>query len=960
MKITKKILSMILTVVMVLGLLPATVFATDSTNLMTLEDLRAVKGAFTLEAYNLGQGFLVEPSLYDKASGKSVSEITGNILISKNIEFRGDVSNEGIVTYFSGLAFDDSLEAQYPEYLQSLVDSGEISETNEDPDGILSEFDYSMYSGWVYTINSWFASWGADQSFPGQEITDFNTGELVTLGDIIRWHFTVYGYGADCGIVGNMMAETMGGNLFEQAEKSELIFILAAINDYYGDLDTDEVYETALAVAADPLATAAAVAAQEAVLTAYIEDTFFAEPEPEPVDRVAQSVTAQMNAVMAQLAADIPAPAFGTNAGEWTVLALARGGYYTKDNSYFADYYDRIVATVNEKAASINLNGALDKTKSTENSRLILALSAIGKDATSVGDWNLIKPFEDFNFIKKQGINGPVYALLALDSHNYQTENTTIREQCIQYILDKKIADGGWAMSGNIADPDITAMTLQALAPYRNQPAVAEAAEAAFAKLSEIQGDNGGYTSWGSVNSESCAQVVVACASWGINPDTDARFVKNGKSVVDALLAHYLEDEARFQHIIGDGANGMATDQSCYALVAYDRFMNGKTALYDYSDVTFDPVTTPDDGDDGDGDGSGNEGAGDGGNTEGGSGEGNDLEINASLGLPDKIENKAGNAFNAVISIDNWDNTAKLKLIDFLMTVPQGLNVAGVTAGDRLFGGEVTYHLDENGNLRCVYFDASKNTDLTVSGTEFPAEVFTVSFEIQEELTVENLTISIDGMSVKLSSDSTDENAMIVVGTDPVTDPDNPEGGTTGGGSGNIGVVVGVSFSAVELYTGDDVDLIPTTKKAVAVAVTGITKGSKLSYNDGTNQIEFLYNAAITEKTGISSYVALVDGSIEMENFVNENNFTIGSANAGTLIFGDSNGDDVVNAQDALAAVDAWLRKGETLTDTGILTLNVNGDSRINTFDALGIVEAFVNGSTYGVVTKAATITTKQ
>ena len=515
MKTVKKILSMILALVLVLGLLPATVFAADSTNLMTLDELRAVKGAFTVEAYNLGQGFLVEPSLYDKVSGKSVSEITGDILTSKNIEFRGDFSNEGIVTYFSGLKFDDSLEAQYPEYLQPLVDSGDISETNDDPDGILSEFDYSMYSGWVFTINSWFASFGADQSFPGEDITDYNTGELVTLGDVIRWHFTVYGYGADCGIAGNMMAEMMGGNLFEQAEKSELIFILATINDYYGNLDTDSVYETALAVAADPLATAAAVAAQEAALTVYIEDTFFAEPEPEPVDRVAQSVTAQMNAVMAQLAADIPAPAFGTNAGEWTVLTLARGGYYAKDNSYFADYYDRIVATVNEKAAAINLNGALDKTKSTENSRLILALSAIGKDATSVGDWNLIKPFEDFNWIKKQGLNGPVYALLALDSHNYQTEDTTIRQQCIDYILGKTLTatGGGWALSGKNADPDMTAMTLQALAPYRDQPAVAEAAEAAFAKLSEIQGDNGGYTSWGSVNSESCAQVVVACTS---------------------------------------------------------------------------------------------------------------------------------------------------------------------------------------------------------------------------------------------------------------------------------------------------------------------------------------------------------------------------------------------------------------------------------------------------------------
>jgi hypothetical protein len=215
-------------------------------------------------------------------------------------------------------------------------------------------------------------------------------------------------------------------------------------------------------------------------------------------------------------------------------------------------------------------------------------------------------------------------------------------------------------------------------------------------------------------------------------------------------------------------------------------------------------------------------------------------------------------------------------------------------------------------------------------------------------------------MSVKLSSDSADENAMIIVSTDPVTDPDDPEGGTTGGGSGNIGVVTGVSFSAMKLYTGDDVDLIPSNKMAVAVAVTGITNSRTLSYNDGTNQIQFLYNAAISEKTGVSSYVALVDSSIAMENFVNDNYFTIGSGNANTLTFGDSNSDGTINAQDALAAVDAWLRKGETLTDTGILTLNVNGDSRINTFDALGIVEAFVNGSTYGVVTKAATITTSK
>ena len=106
--------------------------------------------------------------------------------------------------------------------------------------------------------------------------------------------------------------------------------------------------------------------------------------------------------------------------------------------------------------------------------------------------------------------------------------------------------------------------------------------------------------------------------------------------------------------------------------------------------------------------------------------------------------------------------------------------------------------------------------------------------------------------------------------------------------------------------------------------------------------------------------MALVDSTIDMENFVNDTCFTVGSGNANALTFGDSNSDNVVNAQDALAAVDAWLRKGAAPADNQILRMNVNGDSRLNTFDALGIVEAFVNGSTYGVVTKAATITTNR
>jgi hypothetical protein len=358
----------------------------------------------------------------------------------------------------------------------------------------------------------------------------------------------------------------------------------------------------------------------------------------------------------------------------------------------------------------------------------------------------------------------------------------------------------------------------------------------------------------------------------------------------------------------------MATDQSCYALVAYDRFLNSKSALFDYSDVTFDAAPESD-------------------------------EMTATLGLPAEIN--PGSDFNGVISINKWDSEAGYKLIDLIANVPEGVAVTNVTASNRLSGGEVVWNLEEEtGKLRVVYFDANANTTLTITGEEFPAELFTVSFKAESVSAGSKLDIAISGMSVKLTSDSEDEASMVVVNTDNAKD--------------SVNVVVGLSFSAKCLYQGDDVDLIPSTKKAVAVAVTGINGGTKLAYKDDTNTIDFKYSAEISAKTGVATYVALVDASIPMENFVNENYFNIPGGNATAISFGDTNGDGVVNAQDALNVTNTWLRKGDEPTDDQILTMNVNGDSRINTFDALGIVEAFVNKSDYIVVTKAAIITANQ
>ena len=159
------------------------------------------------------------------------------------------------------------------------------------------------------------------------------------------------------------------------------------------------------------------------------------------------------------------------------------------------------------------------------------------------------------------------------------------REKLIQVILDAQLNDGGWTLSGTKADPDMTAMAIQALAPYyKTNETVKAAVDKALDVLSGLQQGDGGFGSWGTINSESCAQVIVALTALGIDPTADSRFVKNGLTVLDALAGFYVTGGG-FRHTAGGERNGMATEQGYYALAAYYRFVNAQTRLYDMTDV---------------------------------------------------------------------------------------------------------------------------------------------------------------------------------------------------------------------------------------------------------------------------------------------------------------------------------------------------------------------------------------
>ncbi len=288
----------------------------------------------------------------------------------------------------------------------------------------------------------------------------------------------------------------------------------------------------------------------------------------------------------------VPVPQIGSVGGEWAVLGLARSGYEIP-RKYYQDYYDDVVQYVK------NCGGVLHEKKYTEYSRLTVALTSIGADPSDVGGYNLLTPLGDFDKTIWQGINGPIWALIALDSGNYPMPQNpsaitqATRQMYVEEILSRQLPDGGFSLlggtdaaaaGGDVSDPDITGMALQALAKYQDQEKVRKVTEEALLCLSKMQKNDGGFASWGTSNSESCVQVIVALTELGI-PLDDGRFISNGETLVGNLLTFYTKGKGFLHTLDGSGSNQMATEQAFYGLVAADRAAKGKNTLYRMGDA---------------------------------------------------------------------------------------------------------------------------------------------------------------------------------------------------------------------------------------------------------------------------------------------------------------------------------------------------------------------------------------
>ncbi|MDY4220141.1 MAG: prenyltransferase/squalene oxidase repeat-containing protein [Candidatus Faecousia sp.] len=277
----------------------------------------------------------------------------------------------------------------------------------------------------------------------------------------------------------------------------------------------------------------------------------------------------------------------GDALSDWAAILAGRAGETRGAEAYLSGLWDYVSRQYQEI-------GGLDPLQATEWHRVALAVTALGADPTCFGLDARGEPidlvadgvyaWQTTESLGAQGLNGWIFALLLLDAGGWEPPETAryTRQHILRAILEAQEPDGGFGLTAGASDVDLTAMALQALAPYRED--CPEAVQGALDYLSRAQTARGDFLAWGTGSAESCAQVVIALCALGIDPRLDPRFVKAGGSALDGLLLYRREDGA-FCHSLEDEAGFLATEQAGLALCALERMDGGGARLYDFTDV---------------------------------------------------------------------------------------------------------------------------------------------------------------------------------------------------------------------------------------------------------------------------------------------------------------------------------------------------------------------------------------
>ncbi len=288
---------------------------------------------------------------------------------------------------------------------------------------------------------------------------------------------------------------------------------------------------------------------------------------------------------------------------------------------YKSDYFDKMYANVESQLKSLADTGSVTVEGEAKDeaviagkypeftyAKIVLFVTAMGKDARNVGGYNLIEKMAQKSTYEasSEAYMLDSTMLLALDSGNYfppAGDDYITKDDLVNNIAAKMDDSIAQALQWNSVDS--VAMALQPLYKYATDDILPEdassdraAVQEAYAKgihfLESTQNADGSWSGYGTETNNvwTLAQIMTAMGQLRINPcsETDGTdFIKNGVTVLDDA-AVFVDVENKK---VDDDLMSYQPEQLLRGLTAVIRAMEGKDSLYDvrYTGVT--PSVTP-------------------------------------------------------------------------------------------------------------------------------------------------------------------------------------------------------------------------------------------------------------------------------------------------------------------------------------------------------------------------------
>ena len=261
-----------------------------------------------------------------------------------------------------------------------------------------------------------------------------------------------------------------------------------------------------------------------------------------------------------------------TDGFEWYITALLRAGK-TIDEDILEQYYNSVVLTVAEWS---------EETKPTDIARTALAMTVMGKDISDINGTNLAELIYSSPRLCESS-NELAYALIALDASQTEipAEALFTKDEIVAELLNFQTAEGSFGLQNiQSGDIDVTAICIQALAPYQENPQVEDAVQNAVVFLKSTISENYSYSD----NPNTTSQVLMALAILGKNvTDTAESFGDESSNIITALNS--FKNTAGSGYLYGDNVNAMATIQIMQAYDAYRKSHQENLSYWNFSQV---------------------------------------------------------------------------------------------------------------------------------------------------------------------------------------------------------------------------------------------------------------------------------------------------------------------------------------------------------------------------------------